>query len=126
MLVFTYGTLRHGASNAADTSYGCKYVGPDYIRGTLFDVCWYPGFVTEGNTRIRGDVFEITEKHLKDLDCYEGYPHLYSRELVLTEEGRTVLVYTYNHRNASNEEIPSGDWMEYTDEIHTRITEGVN
>jgi gamma-glutamylcyclotransferase (GGCT)/AIG2-like uncharacterized protein YtfP len=57
------------------------------------------------------DVFEITDEALPGrLDNYEGYPSLYNRERVPTEDGQEVWVYTYNHPVSEESRIETGRW----------------
>ena len=57
----------------------------------------FPALITTATTRtIEGDVWEITQDTLDRLDAYEGYPHLYTRETVVTEAGHSVIVYVFN------------------------------
>lgn len=121
-LVFTYGTLRRSASNGRMMETRSNYVGTTRINGKIYRVSsWYPGlrrdgfrntdpFTSEGPT-VEGDVFEITNESLpSSLDSYEGYPHLYDRTLVETENGDRVWVYTIQDKPQEDRLIPTGKW----------------
>jgi len=119
--LFVYGTLRpprvqHGpGSNANRMMDGeAKYIGPDKINGAIYHLGGFPGIKlddTEGE--VVGDVYEIVEPTLPPrLDRYEGYPELYTREVVKTFEGREAWVYVYNGRVDRMYRIPSGDWRD--------------
>lgn len=121
--VFVYGTLRRG--ERADLArqqhhFDARYVGEDKICGNIYDLGWYPGakevadFNLDGNI-IHGDLFKVQNDALCVLlDAYEGYPHLYNRQEVLTEGGRKAWVYTYNGEVSAEALIPSGDWTKRT------------
>lgn len=114
MLIFAYGTLRKGAPSAADERFGAKFVASDKIRGSIYDVSWYPGYKSDDQSSIvYGDVFHVTPEELEAIDRYEGVPFLYSRKRVMTESGLEVFTYEYNDELLERHRIVSGDWMEY-------------
>lgn len=124
--LFVYGTLRRG--EAADLSqgraaYGAKFIEKDRINGEIYNLGWYPGvkllpslppsslFDSSGPT-VTGDVFRITDESITPiLDAYEGFPSLYNRHKVETENGFIAWVYTYNGVPTPDRLIPAGDWQ---------------
>lgn len=116
-LVFVYGTLRLNASNAADTFVGAEYSHSDAIDGSIYNLGWYPGLILDNGGIVTGDVFAVTQEQLSRLDEYEGAPNLYSRKRVTTHGGVEVFVYEYNGSVQSDERIPSGDWLDFTEEV---------
>lgn len=130
--IFVYGTLRKG--ERADLSreqshFSAQFVGEDRIAGVLYNLGSYPGVknasdfensaipaagVEAGSSlseTITGEVFRARDDSLGQvLDAYEGFPYLYNREQVTTENGRLVWVYTYNDDVPAEKLIPSGDW----------------
>jgi gamma-glutamylcyclotransferase (GGCT)/AIG2-like uncharacterized protein YtfP len=125
-LLFVYGTLRRGES--ADLSVGQRghkvlFVGKDAINGLLYNLGYYPGIkeVTDAPFSpdlpvVVGDVFTIGDESITEvLDAYEGYPSLYGREVVQSQKGRSVWVYTYNHEVADSQRILNGDWQSRRD-----------
>jgi gamma-glutamylcyclotransferase (GGCT)/AIG2-like uncharacterized protein YtfP len=113
-LLFVYGTLRRGASADLGNKMGASFVSHDRINGRLYSVGsgWFPGVKTGGpefhpdDSSVVGDVFLLNDdKIVNQLDAYEGYPSLYDRSVVRTEEGRDVWVYTYNPSVHSDSEI---------------------
>jgi gamma-glutamylcyclotransferase (GGCT)/AIG2-like uncharacterized protein YtfP len=122
-LLFVYGTLRRGASadlSRSSSSFDVTFVDTDRINGKLYNIGWYPGIkdVRGGAfnsilSTVTGDVFLIRDDTVRDvLDAYEGYPHLYDRCQVETEDGRMVWVYTYNGQPPGESFLPTGDWMD--------------
>jgi gamma-glutamylcyclotransferase (GGCT)/AIG2-like uncharacterized protein YtfP len=123
-LIAVYGTLRKG--ERADLSRGqshfqARYVGDDRIGGNIYNLGSYPGLkgakdfdqTIDGNVceTVVVEVFKALDASLGTvLDYYEGWPSLYSRTQIVTEQGRKVWVYTYNGEVTSDNLIPSGDW----------------
>jgi gamma-glutamylcyclotransferase (GGCT)/AIG2-like uncharacterized protein YtfP len=116
---FVYGTLRRGqGAHSMFMEGGTEFIGTDRISGTMYALGGFPGvrlgdatsFDTEG-PKVVGEVFEITDDETpKALDRYEGYPNLYDRKQVQTENGETVWVYEINRPQMADRIIPSGDW----------------
>ena len=70
--VFVYGTLRIGASNHHRLK-GAEWLGTGSVRGKLYKVSWYPGFVPEdGAGRVVGDVYVVSSGLLQELDEFEA------------------------------------------------------
>lgn len=126
-LVFFYGTLmtpfnRPGRRRIDDH---LTFKGRGSIAAALFDLGIYPAAVPATDTRVRGEVYEMTQPlvvlHL--LDDTEGYrpgepeTSLYTRLLtpVLLDDGGIVdaWVYFYNAPIGRSERIASGDYLEY-------------
>jgi gamma-glutamylcyclotransferase len=66
-----------------------------------------------GGEQVMGGVYEITERDLKKLDDYEGYPAIYGRVnvLVIPEDGDPVEAVTYIKREQSEETQPSAEYL---------------
>lgn len=122
--VFVYGTLRKG--ERADLSkngsnFSVEYLGMDAINGKLYHLGAYPGVkllqsleigdFDQAQPLVTGEVFYIKDSSVGALlDAYEGYPHLYGREQVLSQDGRIVWVYVYNPMVIEDQLIETGDW----------------
>lgn len=73
-LVFVYGTLRRGASNAHRME-GAEFVARGEVAGSLHRISWYPGLVLSlRGGRVTGDLFRVDAELLRKLDEYEGLP----------------------------------------------------
>lgn len=116
--IFVYGTLRPGHGANGYMASRAKHHGTTRISAMMYGLGGYPGvklvgdgrFMSEGPTVV-GDLYEIENEGLPQiLDGYEGYPNLYGRRLVETEDGRQAWVYTYNHNVRDDALIPTGDW----------------
>jgi gamma-glutamylcyclotransferase (GGCT)/AIG2-like uncharacterized protein YtfP len=117
--IFVYGTLRPGQGSASYMAGRAKHLSSTRVNGLLYELGWFPGmktivpeneFITEAPTVI-GDLFEIEHPGLPDeLDSYEGYPSLYDRKELLTEEGVRAWTYIYQPSVEGKDIIPTGDW----------------
>lgn len=141
-LIFVYGTLRKGERadlSSGFYSYGVDYIDRDKINGNLYHLGAFPGVREATNLQpytsdmptITGEVFRIRDQSIIALlDAYEGYRSadptggLYNRQQVLTEDGRKVWVYIYNHPVIEEQRIPGGDWCKNRDTVNTRRLHG--
>ena len=79
--LFVYGTLKRGGSRHSLLK-GCPFLGRALAKGfALYDLGAYPGMVP-GDGVVRGEVYEIPEGLLRELDWVEGAPFLFRRELI--------------------------------------------
>ena len=111
MKVFVYGTLREGEANAyllkeaVKLGDGCLSSG--YI---LYDLKAYPAAIaSRSGTSLFGEVYQINEGILRDLDQLEEYPVEYDRVEVETAYGR-AWIYLYNQPVVGLPVIEEGDW----------------
>jgi len=116
-LIFVYGTLRPGQSAASFMEGKAKHMGTTRIPARLYNLGWFPGIKTVApgdpadSDMVTGDLFRIKDPSLvAELDSYEGYPNLYDRVVVPTEDGKQTWVYEYNHPVSEDQRISSGDW----------------
>lgn len=102
-LVFVYGTLmRERANNPVMRRLGCRFVSTALTQDprVLVDLGPYPALLARVGTesvRVAGEIWELDEAALDELDAFEGCPDLYSRERVTleTEGARTVEAFVY-------------------------------
>lgn len=122
-LVFVYGTLRRGGSNAWRME-GGRFVAPARVRGRLYFVDWYPGLVVDEEAgEVVGDLFEVDGGLLAMLDEFEGASTVevagaeYRRVRVeaVREDGETVPAWLWEWLGPAPEErrVGSGDWLEW-------------
>jgi gamma-glutamylaminecyclotransferase len=102
VLVFVYGTLMRGhANHRVMDRLRARFVAParTVARRTLVDLGPYPALLREGGAcRVTGEVFEVAEARLAELDEFEGCPDLYARETVEIErldDGSTLEAFVY-------------------------------
>lgn len=125
MKVFVYGTLLSGLSNSTLLNHA-KFIGEGTMTGVMYDLGNFPG-VIYGTGVVHGELYDVDESTLRDLDYLEGYDikyvtsSLYVREEVKNitlDDGRIirdVFVYIYN-KDLSGSGYPiieNGDYKEY-------------
>jgi gamma-glutamylcyclotransferase (GGCT)/AIG2-like uncharacterized protein YtfP len=126
-LIFVYGTLRKQISlNMHHLIAGhSEYFSNGTLRGTLYDVCGYPGAIesSDANDKVLGELYKMLDRKrvLALLDDYEECserfpkPHEYSRKQLSIEllDGGSVVawVYLYNHDVSKLQQIIPGDYL---------------
>jgi len=112
MRLFVYGTLRHGEPGHALLR-GAALLGkartePEF---TLLDLGEYPAIVAGGRTAVAGELYEVDDALLLELDRYEDVPELYLRvERVVGGAPAVIYVLRAEHTRGLPE-IASGDWL---------------
>jgi gamma-glutamylcyclotransferase (GGCT)/AIG2-like uncharacterized protein YtfP len=112
-LAFVYGTLRKRGSNAWRMA-TATYVSEAMAHGSLYQITWYPGAVFDSTSPhwIHGELYEIEETHLHDLDQFEGEEYERIRiEVFASKEKREVWAWEYVRNQESKHLISSGDWV---------------
>jgi gamma-glutamylcyclotransferase (GGCT)/AIG2-like uncharacterized protein YtfP len=126
-LVFFYGTLMtpFNRTGRLRIDQHLAFRGRGSIAAALFDLGIYPAAVPAEDSRVRGEVYELTEPiaALRALDELEGYrpgepeSSLYTRmrTLVRMDDGSTseAWAYFYNAPLGRAERIESGDYLEH-------------
>jgi gamma-glutamylaminecyclotransferase len=82
--VFVYGTLKGGYPNHHRLGGACG-IKAEAKGFELYDGPGYP-FAKKGNGFVQGELYEINEHILQDLDRLEGHPRFYRREAVQVED----------------------------------------
>lgn len=114
-LVFTYGTLRTGETNARLLAgVPCLGTFKTVPRYTMISLGAFPGIIERGDTAIVGELYEVDDATLASLDRLEGHPHFYTRMAVEldAEAGQTGLVqgYVLPDGYSTRPVMPTGDW----------------
>jgi gamma-glutamylcyclotransferase (GGCT)/AIG2-like uncharacterized protein YtfP len=112
-LIFVYGTLRRGERNHAQMGRS-RFVrsvatAPRY---RLVDLGSYPALLEGGDMAVHGELYEVDDQHLPQLDAFEDVPSLYERRpLELEVPGLDALGYVMRPETAGEASpIASGDW----------------
>jgi gamma-glutamylaminecyclotransferase len=114
-LLFVYGTLLAGEKyhhllGDADC-HGSAETEPAY---ELVDLGEYPALVSGGAVAAHGEIYEISEQTMAELDVLEDVPHLYQRGPIRLADGRTVETYLYIAGGLESQpRISDGDWRAY-------------
>ena len=96
--VFVYGTLKSGGEVRGLHQFGdgativgkAKTQYPDY---EMSDLGAFPGVFLNGKFHIEGEVWEVDDETMEQLDAIEGYPDFYSRQLTHTTQGKAWMYF---------------------------------
>lgn len=99
-ILYVYGTLRPGASEAVE------------IKGTMYDLGPFPGIVLGGNNTFIAERIEIETETA--YDQYEGYyeddPE---RSLYIRVPYQDGFIYEFNRHVDPKKVVDSGDWLKH-------------
>lgn len=116
-LISFYGTLRQERS-ARNYEGSLRHVRNDTVRGSLYALGWFPGWVPEGDGEVIVETYEVLNPAIIDsLDRYEGYHptdisgSLFVRQIVTTVGGHETEIYRFNGHVDGRRRIESGDWF---------------
>ena len=133
-LLFTYGTLRRAAGNAAHRllADSAEIVGPGFVRGRLYQATDFPVLVLDPEgVEVAGEVYRVfaAQAVFVRLDQYEGFDPTspdtseFRRDLVTVTLGdqRTVTAWAYVYQRPlfDLQPIPHGDYARFLRE-HSR------
>ena len=106
--IFVYGTLQsgHGANKLMGNG---VFVRKGQIKGTMYDMGGFPA-VTDGDSNITGEIWEVDEEAIKRMDQYEGHPNFYRRTDTVTVDGEKVEFYKNISGHKGRPVILSGVW----------------
>lgn len=119
-LLFVYGSLKRGYRLhhhlQSSVFKGVACTEPGYA---LYRLGWYPGMVIEAEYGgVTGELFEILESLLPELDEVEGVPHLYQRAAISVHcpdhspEAVVALTYLYQQPVCQHPRVVDGYWRE--------------
>ncbi len=109
--IFVYGTLKSGQCN----HYFLRQFEPTPAIANKVDLhagSSFP-FALHGEGQAVGEVYTIDERTLKELDCLEGHPFWFRREMipVQLESREIVMAWIYLNDEAYNYPLISdGNW----------------
>ena len=123
--IFVYGTLLRGQGNWSwalkdQTFIKVSETLPEY---SMVSLGGFPGVCPDGDIAIHGEVFEVDDARLREIDILEGYNSanpdkgLYDRKSITLKCGTEVLIYIFNHSRTGmggHEPIESGSWRKHT------------
>lgn len=95
--VFVYGTLKRGESNHF-LLHHADFICETQTSGlfTLLDLGHYPAVLIQPkNYPIHGEIYEVSDWVLKQLDELENYPHYYMRRMIMTQAGILAWLYYF-------------------------------
>lgn len=117
-LVFVYGTLRRGGTNAMSIRFpAAKFIAEAQVSGSLYDLGAYPGLLLdEANSGVMGEVYEVDDETLNQLDEFEASSHYRRKQVEISPGTQRKLCWTYEPAPEfyfPRKLITSGDWLEY-------------
>lgn len=93
-----------------------------HVEGYHLAFCGRPSgngvatILPEEGSHVDGVLWKITKECERNLDYYEGYPHLYGKETITVKNAagkeRDVTVYTINEPYKSQPSVPSSVYLE--------------
>lgn len=97
--VFVYGTLMNGKRNHYILE-DSKFIGNGFISDYfMFNIVTYPGIQkSKYKSKVYGEVYQVSEETLKQLDILEEVGTLYNKEIVrvyLNDFTIDAIVYVY-------------------------------
>jgi len=113
VLVFVYGTLRHGGSNHFRME-GGALVSPATVQGSLYRIDWYPALILNAKApTVLGEVYRMPANCLAHLDAYEGPEYHRLQATATTPDGLELQVWIWEWKEsiAHLPIIESGDWL---------------
>lgn len=126
--VFVYGTLLRGLANHHWLR-GASFVREDCTREPflLVDLGDYPAVLdraSAGAVSVLGEVWDVDDAGLAQLDILEDYPDLYNRRPVALRSGDTALIYILRghpeDHGMRGTVVPSGDYRTWLEEKRAR------
>ena len=114
-LVFVYGTLRRGGSNAFRME-GAEFAGMATVRGRLYPISWYPGLVLDAAAGpVTGELFRVGSAQLAALDAFEGEEYRRVKAEAFTEDGRShdAWLWEWILSVEGRPPLAGGDWLEH-------------
>lgn len=119
--VLVYGTLLSGMRNH-HLLLEAEFVADYEIEGFLMlDLGMFPGCIRAEGYSIQAELYNINKEILDNLDILEGYPNLYDRIIIETEDGPAHM-YILNELVGKFGIVPNGDWKTYIGEKNARRT----
>jgi gamma-glutamylaminecyclotransferase len=139
MYVFVYGTILSGMRNNHRVE-GNKFIGKGKTIEKLYMsslkslsypmISYEPFHSTQEITRITGEVYEIDEETLQDLDYLEGHPYFYTRQFVNVELENDSIIKAFcyivlhpdiveevkNSYEKRSKAVNDGDWRRFFNE----------
>jgi len=119
MKVFVYGSLREGGPLHhyyfnKNLFCGKARTAPGYV---LFDITngAFPAMAKSADqSQVYGEVYEVDDSLLAQLDRAEGHPHFYCRTEILLENSETVFAYLLPLEDIIGyPKVGDGDWLPF-------------
>lgn len=107
--VVVYGSLKKGFHNSSLLE-DCTCLSNEVtFQGDMFSLGAFPFCTKGGNNTIYGEMYEVDDSVMSNLDKLEGHPEFYRREVVETSEGPAWVYFIYSSEY-DGVPVPSGRW----------------
>lgn len=94
-----------------------KFIADAKVTGSLYDLGAYPGLLlNESNSLVRGEVYEVDDKTLNELDDFEASTNYWRKQVEILFGAQSRMGWTYEpdpEFHSLRTLITSGDWIEY-------------
>ena len=109
--IFVYGTLRLGQPFHHLLGSAPLYKAETPPIYELLNLGRYPGLVTQGQTAVVGEIYEVDSATVTKLDEYEEHPIEYIRTEIELSDGTHAETYIFQTQGITYPIIASGDWL---------------
>ena len=101
IFLFVYGTLMKNNCSGMTYLDDARFICDCTLNGyALYDLGAYPGIVEDDNASVRGELYEVPNDRISDIDKYEGEGYLYKRRRVEVHAANnatySAVTYVYN------------------------------
>lgn len=111
--LFVYGTLKKGHDNHHYLN-GCDLIQEAVTTEPIYDLYsvkfgHYPCMVNNGSYHIFGEVYNVDQNTLKNIDILEGHPTFYTRKMIDIMGIGDCWVYILNTADSSINDFLNND-----------------
>jgi len=110
--VFVYGSLKRGFHNHGLLSKSTFLSEGASCGLEMYSLGSFPA-VTHGKGSVVGEIWEVDDDTLADLDRLEGHPNFYRREVMdiwCDNMNGNLPCYVYVYQGQVRDHIPEGEW----------------
>lgn len=115
--VFVYGSLRQGHGNHVLLEQdGAKYISTNRVRLPFYMISLggFPGLVKDHSGHyITGEIYQVDDGVMSDLDHLEGFPSFYNREQIEIDGTICWIYHLNNPEHYTNSRVTSGNWTQF-------------
>lgn len=111
--VVVYGSLKKGFGNHRLLENSKLLNEAVYFNGTMASLGGFPCVSQHGNTKIKGEMYEVDDETLARLDQLEQHPRWYERKKIRTSGGEAWVYFIddESYYGDGARLVKSGDWQ---------------
>ncbi|ACF13947.1 AIG2 family protein [Chloroherpeton thalassium ATCC 35110] len=113
-LVFVYGTLMHGYHNHVLLEDAVFLGEAETVEKYRLTYTFFPMLTEPPEVHVKGELYQVDDEALANLDILEDIPHLYQRKKIpiqINQEKHLAWVYVYTTGEGLYE-IPTGNYRD--------------